>query len=342
MSLQPISLADLFIIMSLGFALVPAGLCYLARWWLDRGRIEPPWMIPLIMVLGGAGGLAFAYYGYDLVVEFYAWLFGRDVPSEPLLYEALLVPTAEELGKLVVLLPFVFTRWFRGPVDGIVYGLAAGAGFACVENFAYFATAFEFGGQENWIAEVSVRAIPSAAIHGCASAAFGAFLGAARFNPRRVVTVAAPLVGFIGALLIHGGWNATVSLASIAPETAITGVLTLLTLCCVGLVLALIAAVRVESEALARELSAEVRAGHLGPRELSAVVHWRERRRRGWLADGARRARLIGTAMDLGLTLHHHRRTGRHGPRIERLRAEMSGSRGMAADPGLEPMKPDA
>ena len=42
------------------FALVPVGICYFARWLLDRARTEPPWIFPLMMVLGGAGGLWFA------------------------------------------------------------------------------------------------------------------------------------------------------------------------------------------------------------------------------------------------------------------------------------------
>jgi len=120
------------LLFSVVFALVPAALCYLARWWLDRGELEPPWIFPVLMVLGGASGALFAVYGHAEVAALVSSLYGGEVPAEPLFVTTVITPAAEELGKAFVLLPFVLThRWYRGPVDGLLYGFAAGAGFAC-------------------------------------------------------------------------------------------------------------------------------------------------------------------------------------------------------------------
>ena len=47
-------------------ALIPVVICYLARWYLDRGRTEPPWIFPALSVLGGLGGVFALYVGPEL------------------------------------------------------------------------------------------------------------------------------------------------------------------------------------------------------------------------------------------------------------------------------------
>ena len=104
-------------------ALVPVGICYLARWLLDRGRTEPPRIFPLLSLLGGS------------VVSFLQWSSG---PVSRTKFNRLRALTRssrcgvfcssalEETGKAIVLVPLLWTKRLRSPVDGLMYGFAAG------------------------------------------------------------------------------------------------------------------------------------------------------------------------------------------------------------------------
>lgn len=325
MTAQLPSRGDLVLLFSVFFALVPIGLCYLARWALQRGRAEPPWTFPLLMLAGGAGGMLFALFGHEEVARLFALLYGAGMHAEPLALEALLSPAAEELGKAFILLPFALTAWYRGPVDGLLYGFAAGAGFACVENFMYFAVAFEAAGTAGWVGEVVARAGPSAIIHGGATAAVGAFLGAARFDGGRLAAVGAPFCGFVAAMLIHGGWNLLVALSALTGELWYHQLaLLMLPLVAVALLGAMAVSLRIEAGVLAGELGREVRAGRLSSAELDALVDVRARRR---LRDVPDRAGLIGAAITLGHALRRLRREGRGLRQVNRLRRSMERAR---------------
>ncbi len=319
---------DLVIAFSVAFALLPVAALYVARWWLDRGRSEPPWAFPLLLLFGGAGGLFFALVGFAEVANLFAFLYGPDAAAEPLLYNAVVAPAAEELGKAFILLVFLLTRWYRGPVDGLLYGWAAGAGFACVESFAHFATAYVFQGTTGWFTEVALRAGPAVVVHGSATAAVGAFLGLARFDGRPAVAVLAPVCGVTVALGIHGGWNALLFLSATTLDPDYENLAYLAQpAVLVGVAVALVAALGIEVRALEGELASEVAEGRLSVHELAAVLNRRERRRPAWLRLGSGRAALVGAALQLGLALRRYRREGRGAGHVDRLRRDLRAAR---------------
>ncbi|MCB9537743.1 MAG: PrsW family intramembrane metalloprotease [Myxococcales bacterium] len=207
------TLTDLIVVFSVAFALVPVAALYVARWWLRRDAYEPPWAFPLLMLAGGGGGLLFALYGHGELVSLFARLYGPDAASEPLLYNGIVQPAAEEIGKAFIVLVFVLTPRFRGPVDGALYGLAAGVGFACVESFVHFYSAWAYQGAAGWLSEIAVRTGPSMVIHGTSTGAVGLFLGLAKLDRRAVVALLAPICGMTASLAVHGGWNALVFLS---------------------------------------------------------------------------------------------------------------------------------
>ncbi|MEZ4463513.1 MAG: PrsW family glutamic-type intramembrane protease [bacterium] len=139
-------ISELVWVLSAVLAAVPIAICYGARWWLDRGSLEPPWSFPIVMLAGGVGGVLFSLYGSPEVQRLIADILGARGRRRLLFIGSVVVPASEELGKAFVLLPFALTPWFRGPVDGLVYGFAAGAGFACAESFMYFAAAWRWPG----------------------------------------------------------------------------------------------------------------------------------------------------------------------------------------------------
>ncbi len=208
------TMTDLVVVFSLAFALLPVAALYVARWWLRRDAYEPPWAFPLLMLSGGAGGLLFALYGHAELVGLFARLYGPDAASEPLLYNAIVQPAAEEIGKAFIVLVFVLTPRFRGPVDGALYGLAAGAGFACVESFVHFYSAWAYQGAAGWLSEVAIRTGPSLVVHGTATGAVGLFLGLAKLDRRAMVALLAPVCGVTASLAVHGGWNALTFLSA--------------------------------------------------------------------------------------------------------------------------------
>jgi len=130
----------------------------------------------------------------------------------------------EELAKLAAFFVGAFlSREFDEPLDGIIYGVAAGLGFASVENVLYV---LHTG--KPWI--VILRAFTATLGH----VAFSGFLGwsfaRARFTPgpRRYLF---PLLGFAVAVGLHGSYDLFLSVGQ-GPE-----VLSLLVILPFGLVL---------------------------------------------------------------------------------------------------------
>jgi RsiW-degrading membrane proteinase PrsW (M82 family) len=285
------------------------------------------------MVAGGASGALFALYGYAEVLALVAWVYGGAMPAHPIFLTTVVTPAAEELGKAFVLLPFVLSaRWFRGPVDGLLYGFAAGAGFACAENFLYFTHAFAAGGGAGWVAEVMGRAAPSAVIHGGATAAVGAFLGAARFDGRHSVVLVAPVSGIALAMLIHGGWNLFNELSALTGHTLYTTAAWLmLPAVFVAYVLALSIALDHESQELRLALESEYDDGLLLTGEWDAATILARRHSGSWSVPEMNRGRMLGKTMSLGYALRRFRREGRGRRHVNRLRADVARMKKKAA-----------
>lgn len=320
----------LILTLSVILAIGPALVCYLARWWLDRGAIVPPWLFPVLMVAGAASGLFFALIGYPRIEALFESAWGAPVESGGLLMGAVLVPAAEEIGKAFVLLPFALSRWYRGPVDGLIYGFAAGAGFACVENFVHFAQAWSLHGEGAWLMTVITRAGPSVIIHGGATSAVGAFIGLAVFDRGPFIALAAPICGFVAALLVHGIWNWLVMTGHTLgdPRFNQAAVLALIVFFALGL-LALMATVKYEARGIRPALDREVTQGRITSSERDAVLKRRLRRATAqWLAPKTDRRRMIGALINLGLVSSRSARDGRGHSRVERARARVERTRG--------------
>lgn len=108
----------------------------------------------------------------------------------------LITALPEESLKLgAVALACLWSREWNEPMDGIVYGIAAGLGFASLENVYYLTAA---GDPLLVVARAFTANLAHAAFTG--GAAF--FIGLARLGYRRGVPLA--LAGILGAILLHG------------------------------------------------------------------------------------------------------------------------------------------
>lgn len=292
-------------------AAFPVGVCYAARWWLGRDRLQPIWIFPALVVAGGLGGLVF---GLWLSPNLEPWFLaiGWDVEG-PLFRDAIVVPLAEEIGKTLVLLAFLPTRWFRSAVDGLVYGFAAGCGFAVVEDLLYFLSALTREGEEGFFAAIAVRLPSALLVHGGATAVVGVYLGAARWERRALVVFAALPAALFVATAIHGGWNALVVSGSAVGALAV--------LPGIGLVLVALgwASARLEAREVRLELANELLRGTVTEDDVRAALDMRRRRR----DHGAMAVRVLA----LAFALRRMRTEGRSGTELERLREALRARR---------------
>ncbi len=111
-------------------------------------------------------------------------------------------PIEEILKYLVVKKTVFYNKVFDEKIDGVIYGIAAGLGFATFENILA-----ALGSGENIIL---ARAITATLLHATASGIMGYYLGQAKFRPQKkrfYITV-----GLLIAIGIHGVYNFIVTI----------------------------------------------------------------------------------------------------------------------------------
>jgi RsiW-degrading membrane proteinase PrsW (M82 family) len=117
---------------------------------------------------------------------------------------AISAPIVEELTKgLGIVGVVIFLRKeFDGAVDGVIYGIFAGIGFAAVENVGYY---FRF--RESMGAVFVVRGILSPWLHPLFTAMTGLGFGLAREHGSTWSKVVFPACGYGFGVLLHAVWN---------------------------------------------------------------------------------------------------------------------------------------
>ncbi|SDC92012.1 Cyclic nucleotide-binding domain-containing protein [Paenibacillus sp. UNCCL117] len=147
------------------------------------------------------------------------WLFGEGEAYDPQLFAQLHVPLTvaliEEASKLLICWLFLRGRTHRFKMDAIVFGAAAGMGFAAVESLVYGWTFWEAGAAGSMLAVLWLRALLSPFGHGTwtAIAAVGLWFGSRRgiMNGQAAVSRAAGLWNMAGLLLasvlLHALWD---------------------------------------------------------------------------------------------------------------------------------------
>jgi len=315
--------------LSIACALLPALLVATVLWWLDRYEKEPLWLLSILLLWGAVPTVALSLVAQAVLDIPLSALLG---PS--LLYQAtqlsLVAPLTEESFKaLIILAVFLFYRTeFDGVMDGILYGALVGLGFSVVENVLYFLQSLQQGGWSAWGTTVLLRVGLYALNHALFAACTGVGFGLARSTRGKSGKVIYPLLGWIGALVLHAIHNGGTLLAestsglSCALGTFVdwTGVLSMLIL--VGIV------TRAEGRWL-RELASEVAAGTITPGEYEVASRYRARVARGWqiltrhgLRAWLRWARYVQRIVDLGYK-KHQLRAGDQGTGAERQIADL-------------------
>ncbi|HEX5598008.1 MAG TPA: PrsW family intramembrane metalloprotease [Micromonosporaceae bacterium] len=267
-------------------AILPVPVLVACFLWLDRYKPEPKKYLLMGLCFGWG---AFASTSASLNVNrtsakaFDAW----GLPDA--LVAVLVAPFIEELTKalgpillLVLLLLRGRRRGFSGIVDGIVYCGMAAVGFAMVENIIYlgghgYAQGTEqYGratGLTNVLAIFILRILLSGFAHPMFTAMAGIGLGIAARTADRRVRVFAPLIGLLVAMMLHGAWNFTPSIAEVTGQSLIVlyGYIAVMVPIFLGMVGLAIWLRGWEGRITERRLPDYVRAGWLTPPEVAAL-----------------------------------------------------------------------
>lgn len=252
-----------------------------AVWLFDRYDREP---LPLVaaVLLWGAVPAPFLAVLAEATVRGALGLV-LEGPRLIMVGATLVAPLVEETLKgLAILGVMMFSDQFDNPTDGVVYGTAAGLGFAMSENLLYSLGAA--GGSPHAVGQVVLaRTLTSAGVHAVVSSLLGGALGIAYLSRRWWSRLLAGAAGFLGAVVLHGAWNAAASLLALYQEpTPMISALLALPLVYLLYVAVLAAFLGWEHRLLARELGEEVKLGVLPEWVAEVIPSYRRRIRPDW------------------------------------------------------------
>lgn len=267
------------VVVGVVFALLPVAPVVGAFLWIDRYEPEPPRMLQAAF-LWGAGFAALValvinssavYAAQALVGKGRADLVGALV-SAPLVEE--FVKGAFVVGVLVAR-----RREFDGIVDGIVYAGVTAAGFAFTENIIYFGRAFTETTTSAPAAAVLgtfvLRGVLSPFAHPLFTSMTGLGVGIAASVRSRPLGVLSILLGYLGAVVLHGLWNLTT-----ASGASFLGVYILIMLpLFAGMIGLVLWQRRREGQVLARQMPGFAAAGWIAPSEVPLLSSLPGRRR---------------------------------------------------------------
>ncbi len=259
-------------------------------WWLDRYEREPFWVVLIAFCWGGVGGtllgcilsVTMSIPAAELIPTAYA-----DV-----LMVAVIAPFAEEFTKGLIFVLLVFTPYLDNETDGLIYGAAAGLGFAAVENMLYFLATAAAGDPEVFYATVVMRTLFTALVHAISTALLGYAIGYVRHRrlwPRLWLW---PIIGYVLAVANHALWNFLVFASGVeflsetmTDETMLMAMVFVFFMSGAMFVITQISLMR-EQQIIGKYLADEAQRGTLPKEHAGVIPSWRNRRKKGWVPPG--------------------------------------------------------
>lgn len=158
----------------------------------DKYEKEPRMYLIISFVLGMISTLP------AIGLESFAQQFESDTELLPtLLFVFIGIALVEESVKFLILRYYVFSNpVFNEPLDGIVYAVMIGMGFATLENILYSGS---YG-----MGTTLFRAFSAVPAHGVFAITMGYYAGIAKFNPSYQKRIYLLLQGLLFATTLHG------------------------------------------------------------------------------------------------------------------------------------------
>lgn len=184
----------------------------------DKFDPEPRRLIIKLFLLGTVAALFAAILEFAVSSIFFSPFsedFGRffndpyasSFPNHILIFlilEIILFAALEEVLKITVVREFVFyDQHFRQVVDGAIFGISAGLGFATLENLGYFFGTASKEGTGSLVVVFILRFFASTLLHALTSGMSGYYLGKSKFSKGKTVF----WQGLIAAVLTHAAFN---------------------------------------------------------------------------------------------------------------------------------------
>jgi len=236
-------------------------------------------------------------------------------------------PVVEECTKGLALLLIFFIAYlvrrrtglieFAGVMDGIVYGSAVGFGFAIAEDLLY---GLQFG-PETFV----VRRIFGGFAHASFTSLTGIGIGLIPWVHSRILKVVLPLLGLLGAILVHATFNFTATVFGPVGYLVLFGVVLVY-------IVVIFVWLAIERRVIRQELRDEVPAGTITSQEYARLPSYF--RMTGYYlgliftgkwGTWIRARKLNATAVDLALAKRLALRTGSPGStdRVRMLRQKI-------------------
>ena len=258
------------------FAVLPVPLYVLFVLWLDRYEAEPFWMLTTAFVWGAAVAVFIALI-VNTIGE-YVVLQALGAEAATLYGNSISAPVVEELAKASALFTLYFWKRdeFDGVLDGIIYAAMVGLGFAMTENMLYYGRSVAEG---STFGVIVVRGMFSPYAHPLFTSMTGIGLGLASISPRRLTRFVAPVCGLALAVILHSVWNTSLLLSQRFENGFIAlGMYFLIMVpVFVGVLVAVVMALRREGRVLRQHLHPDLQRGLLPPEEYECLCTIRGR-----------------------------------------------------------------
>jgi protease PrsW len=135
-----------------------------------------------------------------IFLEQFAQGLGFTDTTNVVIFAFVVVAGSEELVKIMFLRHYIYPKpEFDEPMDGIVYSVMIGMGFATLENILYVSS---YG-----IETAMVRMITAVPAHAAFAVIMGYYVGLAKFEQSKSAENKLLWQGFLGAVLLHGVYD---------------------------------------------------------------------------------------------------------------------------------------
>jgi len=267
------------LVVGAGSAIIPVPFIVTCFLWLDRYEPEPLKYLAFVFAWG-----ACVATGGALLVNTIAGLEFKRLQISDNLVAVIVAPIIEESMKALgpILLFWVKRKTFSGIIDTIVYCGLSATGFAMVENILYlgvkgYATGVAegggaLGGARNVVAFFIARIVLTGFAHPLFTSMTGIGLGISIRASKKWLRIAAPFIGLLLAMTLHGSWNLMSVLSAKNPYVILYGYFAVMMPIFLSVVTFALWLRSSEGRLVERVLPDYVRAGWLSPPEVAALA----------------------------------------------------------------------